>query len=420
MSLHKSHRRLAFQRATFTTNRMTQNPTTLWQRGWNWLNSLSEDKAFRAALGFWLIFGLIVAIIVAVQPDRHTATLEYQWAAAKWWKSVTIYQKTNGYLYLPQWAMLYTPYQILPTRIGEPLWRLTMLAFLAWTVWLAAGKISKDRKSAIFLVASVLLLPSAMASARNGQVNMPLGTLYLLSAVMISERKWILTAVLLTLSLALKPISIVPILLCGVLFPRLILPLIVGIILMLAAAFIHPHPSYVMEQYNIFITILLKAGHPKSNNWCDFAGMLRSFGLSLPDLAHLAIRAVAALFALGLAWKASRIRDAFRSAYTVLFLAVVYLMLFNPRTETNSYVMLGTFIGLWVAYEALIAKRLKAAAWLVVFAIILGTENYGWPIFPYTDLWLKALVTSILAVWLAKKLVTSPCGEPVLLKPSDR
>ncbi|MEO8205894.1 MAG: glycosyltransferase family 87 protein [Chthoniobacterales bacterium] len=390
--------------------------STLWKRAWTGLSSLSEYKAFRAGLGVWLIFALIVAIVVAVQPDRHTATLEYQWAAAKWWNSVTIYQKSNGYLYLPQWAMLYTPYELLPDRIGEPLWRLTMLALLGWTVWLAAGKIAPTRQAAIFLVASVLLLPSALASARNGQVNMPLGALYLLSAVMISERRWVLTAVLLTLSLALKPISIVPILLCGVLFPRLILPLIIGIVLMLGAAFLHPDTAYVWNQYQIFINTLLKAGQPKSNNWCDFAGMLRNFGLPLPNLAILALRSVAAVIVLGLAWKASRIRDAFRASYTVLFLAVVYLMLFNPRTETNSYVMLGTFIGLWGAYEGLIGNRLKTAAGLTVFAIILGTENYGWPIFPYTNLWLKALATFILALWLAKSLITSPIGEPVVLK----
>lgn len=399
---------------------MTNCPATFWNTCWSRLAALPESKALRIALCIWIVFAGTVAIIVAVQPDRHTATYEYQRASARWWNGDTIYQKTNGYLYLPQWAMIYTPYQMLPKRVGEPLWRMTMLAFLAFVLWKAAGKISPERQASIFLVATVLLFPSALASARNGQVNMPLGTLYLFTAITLSERRWFASAALLTLALVLKPISIVPILLGIVLYPQIIIPLIACIALMLGAAFIHPHPSYVSEQYRIFVETLIRAGKPATNTWCDFAGILRSLHLQIPDLITMAVRAVAALVTFGLAWKSRLIRDPFRAAFAILFFAVVYLMLFNPRTETNSYIMLGTFIGLWGAYEGLIAKRLCRTAWILLLALICGTENYGWPIFPLTDHWLKPLATLCLAVWLLIQIARAPKGEAVLLDSERR
>jgi len=375
-----------------------------WEKLWCFLRSLPAARCLRAALFIWIVYAGIIATIVAVNPSGRSATLEYQRATDNWWGEKTLYRKKNGYLYLPQFAVFYTPYELLPDRVGEPLWRLTCLASLAWALWAAASHLAPDKRETVFLVATVLVLPSTFASARNGQVNMPLAALFLLTALALARERWWWAAVFLALTLVFKPIALAPILLCGVLYPKLRLPLLAALVVTAIAPLAHPNPAYAFGEYGAFMHNLQQAGKPTGKSWCDFAGMFRVFGLNLPSAVQLAVRALAGALTLGLCWRVARGADAVRSAFTVLFLSTIYLMLFNPRTETNSYVMLGAFVAVWAAVEGIVFRRPGLAAWLTALAVILGSENYGWPVFPFTNLWAKALVTSALGIWLATRI----------------
>lgn len=394
---------------------MSRSLSQLWKSACARFERLSDQQALRAVLALWIAVGLIVFTIVAIDPIGRSATKEYQNASTNWWAEKTLYKGKNNYLYMPQAAIIYTPFNILPKRVGEPLWRLVCLGTLAFAIWTAARHLSSTHAGRIFLVATVLTLPSALASARNGQVNMPLAGIYLLTAIAIARQRWSLAAILLVVSLALKPISIVPILLCGVLFPRLILPLAIWMVAMLGLAYLHPDPQFVTDQYQAFFDKLTNsAAKPTGHSWCDIGGMLRTFGIPLSDNLLFLIRAGAAVLTLGICAWALRINDALRRSLVIMFFAVIYLMLFNPRTETNSYIILGIFVGLAGAYELLINKNKTAVILWVLVAAALGTENYGWPIFPLTNLWLKALVTLILGIWLTIRVIKTPRGQSPL------
>jgi alpha-1,2-mannosyltransferase len=432
---------------------------------WEFLGRLPEKPALRFAALIWAVIAVVVFTIVAIQPDKRTATLEYQKASTRWWDSDNLYKGKNNYLYLPQAAMLYTPFNVLPKRVGEPLWRMVCLGSLAFGLWAAARHLAPGRAGALFLMATLLVLPCSLSSARNGQVNMPLAAIYLLTALTLARQRWHVAALLLALSLALKPISVVPILLCGVLFPRTILPLILWLGLMLAAAYLHPDPKYVTWQYGVFWEKLTgSSAKPTGQTWSDFAGMLDQFHLSISQSAQTLIRAGAAVLTFGASlvavWK---IQDVLRRALTVMFFAVIYLMLFNPRTETNSYIILGIFIALLGAHAvvagqipmpslawtlvavvslavvqlavfslqtesppfaalgilvlllgACVALALRApwpaVSWTLI-ALMLGAENYGNWIFRPTNLWLKPLVALGLGFWLTARVLRMPKGE---------
>jgi len=389
-----------------------------WASLWQFLCNLPEKRSRQIALTAWALFGVVVFTIVAIDPIGRSATKEYQDASTNWWKGEkSLYRKKNGYLYLPQEAMLYTPYNLLPKRLGEPLWRLTCLGLLGFALWSAARHLAPQRAATLFLIATVLVVPCSLSSARNGQVNMPLAALFVLTALALARERWQLAAILLTLTLVLKPIAVAPILVCAVIYPGLRKPLGLWIFIMLALAFAHPYPRYVLGEYHAFFTSnLSQAGNPKGHSWCDFAGMLETFHIVLPPLVQLAIRALAGLFTLIVSLRVARAAGPLRAAMSVLLLCVVYLMLFNPRTETNSYVMLGIWVALLGAYDGLIRKNLRAAAIWTVFAVILGAENYGNPIFPWTNLWLKALVTLALGIWLSVRAFRLQPGENLIPK----
>jgi hypothetical protein len=379
---------------------------------WEFLGRLPEKPAFRFASLIWAVIAVVVFTIVAIQPDKRTATLEYQKASTRWWDSDNLYKGKNNYLYLPQAAMLYTPFNVLPKRVGEPLWRIVCLGSLAFGLWAAARHLAPDRTGAMFLLATLLVLPCSLASARNGQVNMPLAAIYLLTALALARNRWHVAALLLALSLALKPISVVPILLCGVLFPRTILPLLLWLVVMLAAAYLHPSPQYVTGQYELFFAKLTgSAANPTGQWWADFAGMLEKFGLSMAQSKQTLVRAGAAVVTFGLCLLAVlKTSDVLRRALTVMFFAVIYLMLFNPRTEMNSYIILGIFVALLGAYAVLVQRAPWAAAAWILAALFLGTENYGEWAYRPTQLWLKPLVALGIGLWLTVQVIRMPKG----------
>ena len=386
-----------------------------WCLLWDFLRTLPAARCLRAALLVWAVYAGIIAMIVAVNPSGRSATLEYQRATDNWWAGKPLYEGKNRYLYLPHYAFFYTPFEFLPDRIGEPLWRLVCLASLAGALWAAASMLAPAQKEAVFLVATVLVLPSTFASARNGQVNMPLAALFILIALALARDRWWTAAAMLALTLVFKPIAIAPMLLCAVIYPKLRIPMIAALLVTAVIPLAHPNPSYAFGEYGAFVAKLQSAGKPGGHSWCDFAGMLRVAGIHLPSAWQLAIRALAGVVTLGLCWRAAKCGDALRAAFTVLLLSTIYLMLFNPRTETNSYVMLGAFVAVWAAVEGLVFRRLGLAAWLTAAAIVLGSENYGWPIFPLTNLWAKALVTCALGIWLARRILRTPDDKPVLM-----
>ena len=290
-----------------------------------------------------------------------------------------------------------------------------MLGSLAGALWWGAKRLGGKNRGTLFLFATLLVLPASLASARNGQVNMPLAALYLLAALAIAGRHWWWAAACLAVSLGLKPISLAPMLLAGAAFPRLIWPLGVCTAALLAVPFAHPDSAYVLGQYREFLWCLSESGRPTKHNWCDLAGMLRTFGWQPGQDVMWGVRVVAAAGALGLSLRAARRSDPLRASLTVMLIGMIYLMLFNPRTETNSYVILAAFIALAGAYEMVIHQSARRAFAYIGLAIVLGSENYGWPIFPLTNLWLEALCTLVLLAWLVPSILKAREPQPFLL-----
>lgn len=355
------------------------------------------------ASGFWIFFALIVGTIVAVQPDKRTVTPEYRQASEKWWGGTeSPYDLTQvGYLYLPQEAILYTPFRILPKSLGEPLWRWAGLALLAFGLWRAAGVLAPDNRERLFLGATLLAFPAALSSSRNGQVNLHLAGLMLLAAADLARSRWNAATLWLLLSVMLKPIALAPALLAAACYPALRLRLLGGLLVCLAAAWIHPDPSYVTLQYQIFWKKFLLAGQPLiKDNFSDFFGMLWHWDIHPRAGIITAGRAAAALAALwfALGMKRRFPGDAARAALGVMLLASLYLMLFNPRTEENSYVMLAGFTALLGAGDIL-ARRDRSGVMLALFCLLLAVENMG-PLYKMTRIWFKPLVSTLFALFL--------------------
>ena len=378
------------------------------------LRNLDPGRAIRMAVGAWFLFALIVGIVVAVQPDKHTVTPEYRQASEKWWAGTQSLYTTDqgGYLYLPQAAILYTPYQLLPKRVGEPLWRLTGLGLLALGLWRVSKLLDPSQKERLFLAATLLVIPSALSSARNGQVNLPLAGLFLLFVADLASFRWNSATLWLLLGVLLKPIALAPALLAAACFAPLRLRLIGGFVICLAAAYLHPSSSFVTAEYHHFFQKFILAGSPLvKDNFSDFFGMLWHWGIHPAPMIISGCRALAAGLTLLFALLAMRSfsGNQLLQAFAVMLLAVLYLMLFNPRTEENSYVMLSGFTALLAARD-FVSGLTQRGKWLAIFSLLLAVDSYGF-IYHLTRIWFKPLISSLFLVILVREkfsLVQSP------------
>jgi len=245
-------------------------------------------------------------------------------------------------------------------------------------------------------------------------MNLAMAALLALAAMDLGIRAWNRASLSLLLSFALKPLGVVPCLLAGACYIRpMVWRLILGAMLLGVAIFLHWKPGFVASQYELFVQTMQIAGRPKQPLFCDIQGMLLFFGIPLPDLAMTAVRALAAIGTLVVAWVARRRYDAVRGAFVCMLLAAWYLLIFNPRTETNSYVLLAPFAGILVAASAQDSKFPARFLALAAFALILSCENWG-PLHKLTNLWLKASAGLVFGGFLIRDVLTArnPMGLP--------
>ncbi|HUB67787.1 MAG TPA: glycosyltransferase 87 family protein [Candidatus Methylacidiphilales bacterium] len=355
-----------------------------------------------AALFFWLLIFLVITGDSVRRLYKHDTTPAYLNAVEKWWRGQDPYSHDShtGFFYFPQAAVLFTPFTWGPPALGEILWRTVVFGLYAYALMRLARFFLCDGKmpsSATYLALSLLAVPSSMASLRNAQFDLPVATLSLLAAAEIATDRWKAAAAWLCLALALKPLAAVPILLFCALYGKLIPRVALGLVVVAALPFLHWNPSFVAREYARCLEALRWASQGDEPRYSDLAALISHAGLYPSYAMKTAARIVFALAYLGLGFAAVRRLDRAGAAWTIGALSADYLMLFNPRTETCSYVFLGPF----VASLAILYSRQPARIWLgrvlAVAAVLLACDafpkiNDTLDFHVLTDRWLKPLI----------------------------
>jgi len=348
------------------------------------------------AWGFWLLIFLIIVGDTVRHPLKHTTMPTYRLASTQWWQGQDVYSLNAhaGFLYFPQAAFLFTPFNAVPFYAGEILWRIATFGLFTWAlVRLNQFFLGRDGVSPgkTFFLLSLLAVPSSMASLRNAQFDLPLAALIVLTAAEIARTRWTPASAWLCLGLALKPLAAVPLLLFNALYRKLILRIIVGLLIVIALPFLHWNPAFVAHEYVRCFQTLVWATQANEPRYSELGALLSHIGIYPPDLVKTVTRVIFALVYLGLGFAAVRRLIPPQAAWTVGALSADYLMLFNPRTETCSYVFLGPFVAS-LALLYLPRPDRKWLGWFLVFAA-LGFSCDAIPVVHgLTDRWLKPLL----------------------------
>jgi len=303
-----------------------------------------------AAWLVWLIPMIIIGAMVIHNPWKRTVTHLYHAASANWWEGKDLYQGPAGMNYLPHFAIVFRPFQMLPVPLGDLLWRFSAAALLAFGIWRFVKLVFADAAPRMFLWVSVLTIPLCLGALRNGQSNAIFAGLTLNAVVCLSRKEWWASVGLITLALAIKPLGLVLLLLALVVYPPLRWRSAVAVAAFVAFPFLFAPTGYVLAQHQSFIANIKSCAAVTQHRFADINGVFRTFGTSIPPTASKFVRLIAGMLTAGLLWLGARRAGEPLRALWLYALATAYLMLFNPMNEANSYVIFAPAAGLWVGY----------------------------------------------------------------------
>jgi hypothetical protein len=187
----------------------------------------------------------------------------------------------------------------------------------------------------------------------------------------------------------------------------------IALLMLFLLPFLTGSPDYVIRQYELFGHNLIYSTTDPRNMafYDDVFGMISSFGIDVPFSVQTFVRVVAALFTLGLGWLGMNRWEERRGAVLVFTLAAVYLMLFNPRVEHNTYALLGPAIAIFAAWEMLVDRRVVMGWTLIVLVILVaGGYEIGRRIVPGNTTWLHPTACLFFFGYIIYRVFVTPNG----------
>jgi hypothetical protein len=350
-----------------------------------------------------------ISLYLILNPERTGVVPNYRFASSHWWAGESMYPGgTHGFLYAPQFALLFTPFHLVqPLVLGEILWRLLGFGLFA----LALSELSKcnfgtakgGKFNPAFALLVLLAVPASLASLSNGQTNLHLSATLVLLCLSIRAEKWNLAATLLTIALILKPISIAPWLLAFAVFSPLRVRLIVGLMALGVVGLMHPSPTYAWSQWIEFTNKLLHSYTPENLRVSDLFGFLEKLGLPNPLPFNSLTRVMAAGSALIFIFYKYRRGGSMNGSWGLWVATTLIWTIFNPRAETNSYVLISPLLAFaalsyWTDVKG---ERWKGAI-LSIACLGLMCDGMGKPIYLATDVWLKPLIVLLVSPLLIR------------------
>jgi hypothetical protein len=364
----------------------------------------------------WLAWAVLLLIMVALvlAGNRRTVTGNYRDAALLWFRGGDMYTGTGtGFLYLPQAAILFAPFAWMPVKLGEIAWRAVSIGAFAIGLRRYASLAGRASGVELFPLMTALSLPLAFSCFRNGQTTVLIAGLMMIAVADIADRRWGRSTAWLSLGLALKPLVIVLTLLAWALYKPMRGRLLAATAAVLASPFLFQAPGYVVSQYqSCAASLQATARLGLETYWAHFFGMLKVAGVSPSSSVQTGVRLLAAVGRLWLCRLARERYPADQAAVWLYALSACYLMLFNPRTENNTYAMLGPAIAVFCGHALLVERRPKTAAALAASAIvILGSHQITrWITPPPRAVWLAPLVCTGFLAFLVRTLTTRKRG----------
>jgi alpha-1,2-mannosyltransferase len=357
----------------------------------------------KSAILIWVLtMGFICAGLIFGFSHRNV-TPDYHNAVQRWMAGQSVF---GSFHYFPQFIFMFYPFHVLPAPWGDVVWRLLSSGLFAWALWHLISLVDSRRNtSQLFFFATLIVLVPSFDALRNGQANVIFAAFTIHAVYSLAQSRWSAAAAWMLLALVAKPIGLVMILLAVLVCRNLIWRLAIGVALFLVLPFAFGRAGYVWSQYSESIRHLLDLSVITENRFADLNGLLRKLGFGLTGGVSQAVRVVAGGVTAIVWWLGARRLGKPEQACFLLALATTYLMLFNPMTEENGYVIVMPALA-YYALRFLLVEGRPLLGW----GLVLGGLSIGIlpeplrRVIPDFGLWWRPIImlffSGILLGWL--------------------
>ncbi len=370
------------------------------------MSHINNDRTVRYAYIGWSVLTIIMLAMI-ISGNSRSFDPGYRRAALNWLVGRDLYDGTGvgGFVYFPQAAMLFIPFALLPQTLGEVLWRILNIGAFAFGVQKFSRFAGEKYKVDLFPLMSLVTIPFAWESARNGQSTIIMTGMMLLSVVDMGRSRWWRATLWLSLGIAFKPLIIVFVLLATALYRPMTWRLLLGLAVVALSPLIIHSPDYVLKQYAACLhnmRMAARVGVVIVGSWTTPFNILRLLNINVPEYVQTVIRIIAAIATLALGFCARLRFNPNRSIVLIFSLAIMYLILFSPRTENNTYVMLGPVIAFFISNAILVERRYKEGILLCMLSLIMLSHRFfERMIFPNAEpTWLSPIIATCFTVFL--------------------
>lgn len=397
------------------------------------------------ALLIWLVTAFVISGVVVSshgKSNRRSVTPNYRRAVERWVNGRPLYIDAedgdpnqpiagSGFIYPPPSLIFFLPFWgPFPDLVADLLWRWIGMGVLAYSLWrlcethvrqtalLPASSVA----ATVFLILTVVTIPLSWDSFRNGQITVLMTGLLVLGTVALMEQRWWWAATTFALAVIAKPIALPLLLIAAVLRPVLLPRLLVIVGLLAVAPFAMQWPAYVVEQFVACRTMLqrVKEVGDHRDEWAQLFCALKVLRLVdvpewLRDLARILMAGVSFLAAAWVRWRTPSARWPF----AWLTIATCYILLFNPRTENNTYALASPVYGLFLA-DAWQQRRWGAVSFLglITLMTVAGHELFR-QLMPPPYIWHSPLGCCLFAGYAAIELYRESRRTHAVGRPSS-
>jgi hypothetical protein len=325
-----------------------------WSSFWRWWWGLHRLE--QVAVWVWLILVVAVSVRVSLASQRsHTVYPIYEQAAQHWRAGADCYLPVPGldlFRNTPIVAAGFVPFSLLPYKTAGVVWRLIgvvvfLIALADWAKVVLPQALSPARRGLLF----AMVMPVALNSYNNGQLNMLLTGVLMLSASTAIRGRWTACAIYMTIATLLKIYPLAFGLLLVVIEPRRFGPrLAAALAVGFALPFLFQNPAYVLDQYGSWFG-LMGADDRLLGPWerCprDLYLLFRYWG-EPPSLEMYKLWQLAGAAGCAAVCLLARRRWGGGTATVALayHLAMIWMLILGPATESCTYTLLApSFVG---------------------------------------------------------------------------
>ena len=340
----------------------------------------------RVAIGLWLalFFGVLGRVVFSPVTSQSVVPI-YLGAGERWLEAKPLYGVVcddDLFRNPPGFALLFSGVTSAPPKLVAIVWRMIGIGIFLWGLVQWRRILGSSKSGWSLSVAALLILPSF----NNGQVNLHVVGCVLCGMSAAAYKRWWLASAWLTAGIALKLYPIAAAGLAFVVQPRKLFP---RLLVLSAAAFAVPflfqEPLYVVYQHEEFITCAMEDDRTHAipdrvpRDWTIIPHLY--FDVIASQETELVVSIVSGLLMAGLVW--FRRTEGFALP---LALALIWMTLFGPATESNTYSLLAPLAFLldrpmrrWQKFATIIAVVLLG------YSVIRGSAPKQWGYNPATS-----------------------------------